>query len=118
MQIVRTIVWVLLLAAFIALTLLNWETQLAVRIWPGIVWDTRLPAVIVVAFVLGLVPMWLIHRGSKWRLQRRIVQLENSQRATANAIATPAAVPAPTPPATLAPEPVPGAPVPRDDILG
>jgi putative membrane protein len=118
MQIVRTIVWVLLLVAFIALTLLNWETQLAVRIWPGIVWDTRLPAVIVVAFLLGLIPMWLVHRGSKWRHQRRIMQLETSQRATADAIATPTAVPPPPSPAPLAPEPVRGAPVPRADILG
>jgi len=117
MQIVRTILWVVLLIAFVALTLLNWDTQLAVRIWPGIVWDTRLPAVIVVTFLLGLVPMWLIHRGSKWRLQRRIVTLENAARANAIATPTPAApAPAAEPLAPVAP--VEGAPVPRNDILG
>lgn len=116
MQIVRTIVWVALLIAFVALTLLNWDIQLAVLIWPGIVWDTRLPAVIVVAFVLGLVPMWLIHRGSKWRLQRRIAGLENAARANALAAAPAPAPPAADPPVSAAP--VAGAPVPRDDILG
>lgn len=126
MQIVRTIVWVALLIAFVALTMLNWDTQLAVRIWPGIVWDTRLPAVIVVAFLLGLVPMWLIHRGSKWRLQRRINTLENAARVQAAAVPAPSPSAAPAPasehaPATaepLAPAPVEGAPARRDDILG
>ena len=115
MQIVRTIAWVALLIALFALTLLNWETQLAVRIWPGIVWDTRLPAVIVVAFVLGLVPMWLIHRGSKWRLQRRVSALESAARTQAVAPVVP---PPPVDPEPLAPAPVEGAPVPRDQILG
>jgi hypothetical protein len=117
MQIVRTIVWVVLLMLLLAFSYFNWR-PVEVQIWDNLVLETKVPALVVVAFLLGLVPMWLIHRGSKWRLQRRILQLETSQRATANAIATPAAVPPPPPPAPLAPEPVPGAPVPRDDILG
>lgn len=83
MQIVRTIVWVALLVAFVALTVLNWDITLAMRIWPGMVWDTRLPAIVVVSFLLGLVPMWLVHRGAKWRLQRRISGLEAAARSVA-----------------------------------
>lgn len=124
MQIIRTITWVALLIVFVAFTVLNWDKALTVHIWPELVWDTRLPAVVVVAFLLGLVPMWLIHRGSKWRLQRRISGLETSLRNAA--MATPAPPPAATPPATPlhavegppAPaEPVAGAPKPKDEIL-
>ncbi len=117
MQIVRTIVWVVLLMLLLAFSYFNWR-PVEVQIWDNLVLETKVPALVVVAFLLGLVPMWLIHRGSKWRLQRRIMQLEASQRATAQAIATPAAVPPSSSPAPLAPEPVPGSPVPRDDILG
>jgi putative membrane protein len=117
MQIVRTIVWVALLVLLLGFSFFNWR-PVEVQIWDNLVLETKIPALVVVAFLLGLVPMWLIHRGSKWRLTRRILQLESAQRATANAIATPAAVPPQPSPAALAPEPVPGAPVPRDEILG
>ena len=115
MQIVRTIVWIALLIAAVALTVLNWETTLAMRIWPGLVWDTRLPAIVIVAFLLGMVPMWLIHRGSKWRLQRRIANLEQAARTVA---VTPAPAPATAPAsmhtdaAVAAPPPVATAPKP------
>ena len=122
MQIVRTIVWVALLVAFVALTVLNWDITLAMRIWPGMVWDTRLPAIVVVSFLLGLVPMWLVHRGAKWRLQRRISGLEAAARSVAVAPPpAPANMPAETAlpadpigyPEPLAPD---APPEPRNDL--
>lgn len=85
MQIVRTILWLVLLIALVVLTMLNWETVLAMRIWPGVVWDTRLPAIVVVSFLIGLLPVWLYHRGTKWRLERRIAHLEEAARVQAAA---------------------------------
>lgn len=82
MQFLRSLFWIALLIVVVILTVLNWETTLAMNIWPGYVWDTRLPAVIVVAFLLGLLPTWLIHRGTKWRLERRISHLETAARVT------------------------------------
>lgn len=99
MQFVRTLLWLIALVAFVILTVLNWETTLAMRIWPGYVWDTRLPAIIIAAFLLGLVPTWLIHRGTKWRLKRRISHLETAARnhpAVQRPVEPP---PAPPPPA-------------------
>jgi hypothetical protein len=113
MQIVRTILWVVLLVLLLGFSYFNWR-PVEVQIWDNLVLETKVPALVIVAFLLGLVPMWLIHRGSKWRQQRRIVALENAARA--NAIAAPA--PAPVPSTPLAPEPVEGAPVPRNEILG
>lgn len=78
MQIVRTIIWVLLLAGVLAFSFGNWDRQIDVRIWPGIVWDTRVPALVIVSFLVGLVPMWLYHRGVRWRQGRRIAALETA----------------------------------------
>ena len=117
MQIVRTIVWVALLVLLLAFSFFNWR-PVEVQIWDNLVLETKIPALVLVAFLLGLVPMWLIHRGSKWRLQRRITTLENAARTTA---ITPVTPPPPTPAPAAEPAvretPVEGAPVPKDDIL-
>lgn len=97
MQVVRTIVWVLLLAAFLLFSFANWDEQVVVRIWQNLVWETKLPAVVVVAFLVGLVPMWLLHWATKWQLRRRIGSLESAARAAAM---TPTAAPAAPPPSS------------------
>jgi hypothetical protein len=111
MQIVRTIVWVALLVLLLAFSFFNWR-PVEVQIWDNLVLETKIPALVLIAFLLGLVPMWLVHRGSKWRLQRRIAGLETAARAQAM-------TPVPPPPATepLAPEaPVASAPYPREGV--
>ena len=106
MHIVRTIVWVLLLVAFAIFATANWEPGITVRIWQNLVVETKLPAVMLVAFLLGLVPMWLIHRATKWTLQRRVNALENAARAM-----VPAAPPPPPPPPPAPPPVVEAAPL-------
>ncbi len=78
MHIVRTIVWVLLLAALLVFSVANWDPTVTVRIWPELVLDTKIPVIVIIAFLIGIVPMWLYARGVKWRLNRRIQSLERS----------------------------------------
>ena len=106
MQIVRTIVWVLLLFSLLAFSFFNWK-PVEVQIWSNLVLETKLPALVIFAFLLGLLPMWLVHLTSKWRMTRRVNALETAT----TRLATPA------PSATVepaAPEP-PVAP-PRSDL--
>ena len=94
MQIIRTIVWVSLLIALLLFSINNWQ-DVEIKIWEGLILQTKLPALVVVSFLLGLIPMWLLHKGSRWRLNRRIGVLE-SNVATANApVAVPVRDPAP-----------------------
>ncbi|GHA04163.1 LapA family protein [Novosphingobium arvoryzae] len=86
MQVIRTIVWVLLLVALLLFSINNWQ-PVEVKIWEGLVLETRLPALVIVSFLAGLLPMWLLHKGARWRLNRRIASLENSVRSVA--ISTP-----------------------------
>lgn len=79
MQIVRTIAWFALLVVLLTFSFFNWK-PVEVQIWDNLVLETKVPALVVVSFLLGLVPMWLIHRGVKWRLQRRIAGLETAAR--------------------------------------
>ncbi|MEO6389079.1 MAG: LapA family protein [Croceibacterium sp.] len=115
MQIVRTIVWVLLLVALVIFSMANWDPSVTVRIWQNLVVETKLPAVVVISFLIGLVPMWLIYRASRWNADRRISALENAARNAAMAAPPPAPVaevpvavsePAPEPVVVAEPAPI------------
>ena len=95
MQIVRTIFWVLLAVILVLFAINNWQ-PVEVRVWSTLVWEPPLAALPVIAFLAGLVPMWLVHRATKWRLRRRIANLESTQTASA-------LPPEPTPPPPLPP---------------
>jgi hypothetical protein len=83
MQIVRTIVWVLLLTALLVFSFANWDPTITVKIWTNLVVETKLPAIVVISFLIGFVPMWLLYRATKWQLTRRIGSLEATSRAAA-----------------------------------
>jgi hypothetical protein len=74
--------WVLILAALLIFTAFNWK-PVEVQIWTNLVLETKIPALVIVAFLLGLVPTWLLHRGTRWRLNRRISHLETTARNSA-----------------------------------
>ncbi|WP_226697345.1 DUF1049 domain-containing protein [Qipengyuania flava] len=104
MQIVRTIGWVLLLFSLLAFSFFNWK-PVEVQIWSNLVLETKLPALVVVSFLLGLVPMWLVHRASKWRATRRINALETATNRLATPVPAPAAAAAPASAAAATPAP-------------
>ena len=105
MQIVRTIVWVLLLVALLLFSAFNWK-PVEVKIWEGLILETKIPALVIVSFLIGLVPMWLLNRAQKFALKRRIGSLETAARTAAT---TPVVT-------TPAPAPV-ERPVAKDDVL-
>ena len=105
MQIVRTIVWVLLLVALLLFSAFNWK-PVEVKIWEGLILETKIPALVIVSFLIGLVPMWLLNRAQKFALKRRISSLETAARTAAT---TPVVT-------TPAPAPV-ERPVAKDDVL-
>jgi uncharacterized integral membrane protein len=87
MAVIRTIVWVVLLIALLLFSLNNWST-VDVKIWEGLVWETKLPALVLISFLLGLVPMWLRHLAGRWQLKRRITALEAVARQPSAALTT------------------------------
>ncbi len=80
MHIIRTVIWVVLLAALLLFSVANWTPVVTVRIWEGLVVDTKIPAIVLVSFLIGFVPMWLYHRADRWRMQRRTHSLEANLR--------------------------------------
>jgi lipopolysaccharide assembly protein A len=109
MQIVRTIVWVLLLVALLLFTAFNWR-PVEVKIWEGLILETKIPALVVISFLLGLVPMWMLHKTQTFHYNRRISSLESAARTAATTPVVSSAVPAPADEAAVAGTPVDPAP--------
>lgn len=92
MQIIRTILWVIVTAMLVAFIAMNW-TKVPVNIWPldggnylHFEWPVGILALLF--FLLGALPMWVVHRAANWRLKRRIHSLEN----TVQSVTAPVAV--------------------------
>ena len=77
MQVLRTILWVVLAVALVLFGISNW-VPVEVRIWEGLLLETKLAALVIFAFLLGFVPAWMLYRATRWRLSRRIAALEST----------------------------------------
>lgn len=71
MQFLRTVFWVVLAVLGVIFSFNNW-TQVTVNLWSGMVLDTRLPVLLLATFLLGLLPMMVLHRATRWSLRRRL----------------------------------------------
>lgn len=85
MQVIRTVVWIVLTTLLVSFIAMNWE-RAPVNIWPlengYLHFEWPVGVIALVFYLLGLLPMWLLHRAGRWRWTRRISALENSVRAT------------------------------------
>jgi len=81
MQFLKTLFWVLL-AVFIALfASRNWSDA-SLNLWGDIQVDIKLPVLMAVMFLLGFLPVFLLHRTRLWTLKRRL-EVEQRQQAIA-----------------------------------
>jgi len=99
MQFLRTLFWVVVAVVAVAFSYNNWR-PVQLNLWGGLVADVNLPLLVFGAFLLGLLPPYILHRATRWSLRRR---LESTERALAELrgadAAAPDAPPAATPPA-------------------
>ena len=71
MQFLKTLFWVLL-AVFIALfASRNWS-DVTLNLWGDIQVDIKLPLLLALMFLLGFLPIFLVHRARLWTIKRRL----------------------------------------------
>jgi len=83
----------------------NWIV-VPVKVWPGLEVETKLPAIVLISFLIGFLPTWLALRTTRWSMKRRLDSSERQAadlRALANRPVDPA--PASSPASTPAPPP-------------
>lgn len=103
MQILRTILWVLLVVILAIFAANNWSA-VNVKIWEGLLLETKLAALVIISFLAGFLPMWIYHRSAKWQMNRRIRTLQQAAAALSQS-ALPPSPPAPPPAKTDATDP-------------
>lgn len=90
MQFLRTAFWVVLAVAVALFCKAN-NRPTEIKIWGDIVWGTRIWFPILIAFLVGAVPFWIMARTTRWRMKRK---LESTERALIAATASAAPLPA------------------------
>ncbi len=77
MRFLKTLFWIMMAAAIGLFSVRNW-TPVTINLWGGLVMDTVLPFVAVVAFLIGLLPTLILHRATRWSLKRKLDSAERS----------------------------------------
>lgn len=85
MQFLRTVFWVVLAVIGVVFAYNNW-TPVTIRLWSGIVADFQLPVLLLIVFLIGLLPSWLLHRITRWRLNRKLEAANRSLAETRTAL--------------------------------
>jgi putative membrane protein len=75
MQFLKTLFWVLIAVVAVLFGTRNW-TDVSLNLWGDIQADIKIPLLLVIVFLLGLVPTWLIMRARIWSLKRRSEAVE------------------------------------------
>lgn len=78
MQFLKTIFWVLIAVVIALLASRNW-LPVPLWLWGDIVVDIKLPLLLLLTFLLGWLPTWLVMRARLWTCTRRLEALERSQ---------------------------------------
>jgi lipopolysaccharide assembly protein A len=71
MQFLRTVFWVVLAVVGVIFSFNNWQI-VSIKLWGDIIVDTPLPLLLFVVFMLGLLPILLLHRATRWSLNRKL----------------------------------------------
>lgn len=94
MQFLKTIFWVILAVVAVIFSFGNW-TPITLNLWGDVQIDSKLPVLMFVSFLIGLLPIFILHRATKWRMRRKI---ESTERALEAARGFPSAPPSITTP--------------------
>jgi uncharacterized integral membrane protein len=103
MQFLKTAFWVVLVAIIVLFSATNW-TYVDINLGGDLRLHTLLPLVVIVSFLAGSLPFWILHKATRWRMRRK---LDSAERALA-AVLPP--FNSPPPPADAEPTPSQGQP--------
>jgi uncharacterized integral membrane protein len=78
MQFLKTLFWVLLAVLVVLFGSRNWS-DVTLNLWGDIQADVKIPLLLLIAFLLGFLPTWLIMRARIWTMRRRVEALDRQR---------------------------------------
>ncbi|HMI39895.1 MAG TPA: hypothetical protein VK485_01535 [Sphingomicrobium sp.] len=88
MQFLRTTLWVAIAVILAIVASHNWN-DVTLGLWGNIEVDIKMPVLLILVFLIGFLPPFLILRARLWQMRRRLDSVERAH-------ATPAPIPAPS----------------------
>ena len=86
MRFLTTLLWMVIAVVCAIFSYRNWQ-DVTLALWGPFQVDIKLPLLMALMFLLGLIPTWLIMRGKLWAVRRKLLAAERP-------IVTPAPPPA------------------------
>ena len=77
MQFLKTLFWIAVAVVLAIFTTNNWFA-VPIRLWDQLIVDIKLPVLVFSAFLLGLAPMLVIHRATRWHFRRKLAEKERA----------------------------------------
>ena len=71
MQFLKTLFWVLVAVLVVLFGTRNWA-DVTLNLWGDIQADIKIPLLLLIVFLIGFVPAWLVMRARLWSMQRRV----------------------------------------------
>lgn len=81
MQFLKTLFWVLIAVVVVLFASRNWS-DVTLSLWSDIQADIKLPVLLLVVFLIGFLPTWLVMRARLWSHRRRIDAMERNRVAS------------------------------------
>ena len=81
MQFLKTLFWVLIAVIVALFGSRNWS-DVTLNLWGDIQADVKLPVLMVLVFLIGFLPTWLIMRARIWSMRRRVDAIERNRLAS------------------------------------
>jgi putative membrane protein len=81
MQFLKTLFWVLIAVIVALFASRNWS-DVTLNLWGDIQADIKLPILLLIVFLIGFLPTWLILRARIWSQRRRIEAMERNRLAS------------------------------------
>lgn len=78
MQFLKTLFWVLIAVVVVLFASRNWS-DVTLNLWGDIQADIKLPVLMLIVFLIGFLPTWLILRARIWSLRRRADAMERNR---------------------------------------
>lgn len=88
MHFLKTLFWVLVAVIVVLFASHNWS-DVTLNLWGDIQADIKIPLLLLILFLLGFLPTWLLMRARLWTYRRRIDAFERSQASATAAAAAP-----------------------------
>ena len=84
MRFLKTLFWILIAVVVALFAARNWS-DVTLHLWGDIEADIKIPLLLLVFFLLGFLPTWLVMRTRLWSHRRRVEALERMRAAAPDA---------------------------------